>query len=152
MSEANLSTEQPPSSEATRLSSSDVDPGGSRHHQGSSPQGTSPALRVVWRIERRDTFEALRRGRRRRQGPLTISWVPGDPDDPPRVGYVIGRRVGPAVVRNRLRRRLRALMRQAAPRLAPGAYLLGAAPEAAGLTFSQLSDLVDRLIDVSGTP
>jgi ribonuclease P protein component len=49
------------------------------------------------------------------------------------VAYTIGRRVGGAVVRNRLRRRLRALIRDAAPTLRPGAYLIGAAPAAAEL-------------------
>jgi ribonuclease P protein component len=81
-----------------------------------------------------------------------MSWVPGDPDEPPRVGYVVGRRVGPAVVRNRLRRRLRALMRQNAPRLQPGAYLIGAGPEAAGLSFPQLEGLVGRLIEAVDKP
>ena len=62
------------------------------------------------------------------------------------MAYTIGRKVGPAVVRNRLRRRLRMLMRQAAPRLRPGAYLIAAAPEAAALTYAQLEDLVFRII------
>lgn len=68
------------------------------------------------------------------------------------MGFVVGRRVGPAVVRNRLRRRLRALMRAAAPRLAPGAYLIGAGPAAADLSFTQLSDILGRLIEEVGQP
>ncbi|HWE57040.1 MAG TPA: ribonuclease P protein component [Acidimicrobiales bacterium] len=100
----------------------------------------------MWRVEHRDTFEALRRGRRRRRGPLTVSWVPGDPAEPPRVAYTIGRRVGSAVVRNRLRRRLRMLMRQLATDLRPGAYLVGASPEAARLTYTQLEALVTAII------
>lgn len=54
------------------------------------------------------------------------------------MGYTIGRKVGTAVVRNRLRRRLRMLMREASPRLRPGCYLVGVAPAAAALTFDQL--------------
>jgi hypothetical protein len=38
------------------------------------------------------------------------------------------------------------LMRQAAPHLRPGAYLVAAAPEAAALTYAQLEDLVFRII------
>lgn len=101
---------------------------------------------VVWRVEHRQLFERLRRGRRRRSGPVTISWVPGDPDEPPRVAYTIGRRVGSAVVRNRLRRRLRMLIRGAAPLLSPGAYLIGVAPQAASLTFAQLETHVLQAI------
>ncbi|MDA8047013.1 MAG: ribonuclease P protein component [Actinomycetota bacterium] len=100
----------------------------------------------MWRVDRRDTFEALRRGRRRRQGPLSISWVPGDPAEPPRVAFTIGKKVGSAVVRNRLRRRLRMLMRRFAPRMRPGAYLIGVAPEAATLTFTELEDLVKQIM------
>lgn len=146
MSEKNLSTQQPPASEASRLPSPDVHPGRTGHLEGSPPQGPSAPVGLIWRVERRDTFEALRRGRRRRQGPLAISWVPGDPAEPPRVAYTIGRRVGPAVVRNRLRRRLRMLMRQFAPQLRSGAYLIAAAPEAAALSYAQLEDLVFRII------
>ena len=62
------------------------------------------------------------------------------------MAFTIGRRVGPAVVRNRLRRRLRMLMRQAAPHLRPGAYMIGASPEATSLSFSELEDLVSRII------
>ena len=146
MSEENLSTEQPPPGQAPRLPPSDGDTGRAGHHQGAPPQGAPAPVGLIWRVERRDTFEALRRARRRRQGPLTVSWVPGDPTEPPRVAYTIGRRVGPAVVRNRLRRRLRMLMREAAPRLRPGAYMIGASPEATSLTFSELEVLVSRII------
>jgi ribonuclease P protein component len=66
--------------------------------------------------------------------------------EPPRVAYTIGRRVGPAVVRNRLRRRLRMLMRQVAADLRPGSYLIGASPEAADLSYAELQNLVVRLI------
>ncbi len=37
-------------------------------------------------------------------------------------------------------------MRQLAPGLRPGAYLLGVAPPAAGLSFSELEDLVNQIM------
>lgn len=37
-------------------------------------------------------------------------------------------------------------MRQAAPQLRPGAYLIAAAPEAAALTYAELEDLVLRIV------
>jgi ribonuclease P protein component len=62
----------------------------------------------------------------------------------PQVAFAIGRAVGPAVVRNRLRRQLRALLRERS--LVPGYYLVGATPAAAGSSFSLLSSTVDDLI------
>jgi len=64
--------------------------------------------------------------------------VPGDPTEPPRVAYTIGRRVGSAVVRNRLRRRIRAVIRESASSLRPGAYLVAVHPDAAALPYSEL--------------
>jgi ribonuclease P protein component len=146
MSEANVSTEQPEARQASRLSPPDVDPGRSGHHQGASAEGSSPAVGLIWRIDRRDTFLSLRQARRHRKGPITVSWVPGDPAEPPRVAYTIGRRVGSAVVRNRVRRRLRMLVREAAPRLRPGSYLIGAGPEAAHLSYNNLRTLLVKVL------
>jgi len=58
------------------------------------------------------------------------------------VAYGIGRSVGNAVVRNRLRRRLRAVMNGVDARgsLPAGDYLVRAEPSAAGATFAELHD------------
>jgi len=58
------------------------------------------------------------------------------------VAYAIPRAVGPAVDRNRLRRRLRAITRVLD--LEPGSYLFSAAPPAASLTFDELAGHVRR--------
>lgn len=93
-----------------------------------------PELLVV---RGRDSFASLaRQGRRVREGPLTV--IHRADATAPRVAFAVGRKVGPAVVRNRLRRRLRALWRAAEP--AGGDYLIVAAPAAAGLTFVQLGE------------
>jgi len=88
-------------------------------------------------------FAALARprdfgGTRRRSGPLTVAFVPavdGETPARPCVAFAIGRRVGPAVVRNRLRRRLRDELASLARdgRLTPGLHLIGVGPAAAGL-------------------
>ena len=69
---------------------------------------------------------------------MTVSFVPapgGHVPAQPCVAFAISRRVGPAVVRNRLRRRLRDEMAALAKadRLPVGAYLIGLAPAAAEL-------------------
>jgi ribonuclease P protein component len=55
----------------------------------------------------------------------------------PRVAYAIGKRVGQAVVRNRLRRQLRAAVGDATG-LRPGAYLVAVGPGAYGLSYEDL--------------
>jgi ribonuclease P protein component len=56
----------------------------------------------------------------------------------PKVAYTVGRRTGGAVVRNRLRRRLRAAVRDTASGLASGAYLVTAGRAASELSFEEL--------------
>ena len=62
----------------------------------------------------------------------------------PAVAFAIGRRVGPAVVRNRLRRRLRHELRDMARAgdLADGCYLVGLGPEAASISAVALGSHV----------
>jgi ribonuclease P protein component len=62
----------------------------------------------------------------------------------PQVAYAIGRAFGPAVVRNRTRRQLRALL--AARQLPAGWYLIGARPDAASRSSADLAIDLDRLI------
>jgi ribonuclease P protein component len=68
---------------------------------------------------------------------------------PPRVAYAMTKRVGGAVVRNRLRRRLRALVSELAGRgLVPsGALLISAGPDAALRTSDELRNDMVRLLD-----
>lgn len=72
-----------------------------------------------------------------------------DPDDDgAAVAYAIGRSVGPAVVRNRLRRRLRALMREHRPtRPLRGLYLVGATADAADAAYPTLGTWLDEALE-----
>ena len=93
---------------------------------------------MVWRIGDRPTFEALRRsGARARRGPVTVTYAQVGEPARPRVAYAVGRRVGNAVTRNQVRRRLRAAVAEASG-LRPGAYLVAAGPEAARATYDEL--------------
>jgi ribonuclease P protein component len=85
----------------------------------------SAAVAATWRVRDRATFAALRNGRRGHAGPIRVTWLPEPGSNtPPRVAFAVGRRVGPAVARNRVRRQLRAIAAELAPDLEPGAYLL----------------------------
>src|SRR5687767_8869383 len=113
MSEAHVSAQQSQTGEASRVPASDVDARGPGDPTGQAAQGTPSPVRLIWRLRDRATFVALRRsGRRVTRGPITVLWLPANPTEPTRVAYAVGRGVGPAVVRNRLRRRLRAIIRE----------------------------------------
>jgi ribonuclease P protein component len=65
-----------------------------------------------------------------------------------RVGLVVSRAVGSAVVRNQVKRRLRALARQRLDRLPVGALLVVRAnPAAAGASSAELGGQLDRALD-----
>jgi len=87
-------------------------------------------------------FRALGRPQgRSRRGPVRAAFVPvpsGPGDALAQVGYVIGRRCGNAVTRNRLRRRLRAAVREVATDVPPGAYLLGTGPDSGTIAYADL--------------
>jgi len=71
---------------------------------------------------------------------MVTSAVVGPRSEPPRVAYAIGRGVGGAVVRNRVRRRLRAATRAHADSLVTGhAYLVSARPAARASSYQELS-------------
>lgn len=105
-------------------------------------------------VRGRKTFQALARSSRRAtSGPVTVHFLPADGEDEAvRVAYAVGRRIGGAVVRNRWRRRLRAVAAQASSDLRPGAYLVGVGPEVERLCFDELRERVgETMRRASGT-
>lgn len=118
---------------------------------------------MIWRIRTRREFEQLARdGRRIRpepdpadpepSSPRSLLWCTYLPDPnarPPRVAFAIGRAVGPAVVRNRLRRRIRSVLADHEATLPSGWYLFGtrATSERTNeLTFDRIRTEIDQLI------
>jgi ribonuclease P protein component len=71
-----------------------------------------------------------------------VSFAALGEESAPRVAYAVGKRSGGAVVRNRLRRRLRAVVAGIAPQLVPGAYLVMVAPGAFELSHEELKTQV----------
>jgi ribonuclease P protein component len=92
-------------------------------------------------------------GHRFRAGVLWCNWIADEEARPPRVAYAVGRSVGGAVVRNRVRRQLRhAIVDEArGDGLPAGWYLLGAVPAAAEADGSALRAAVKRLADGART-
>src|ERR1700722_12933919 len=76
---------------------------------------------------------------RGQSGSLRISFV-AEVSDAPNVcvAYAISRKVGNAVVRNRIRRRLRALIDGLDPQPKPGNYLIRCSNETGRLSYEEL--------------
>ncbi len=142
MREEDVPAQQPEAQEDARIPDPDAYPRGTRRHRASAQQGPREPLCLIWRVGDREMFRALARGRRRRAGALEVSAADvGHAGEPPRVAFAVGRNVGGAVVRNRVRRRLRAASREHSILLEPGrGYLVRASSSAASATYRELAD------------
>jgi len=104
---------------------------------------------LIGRIRERREFETLsRHGRRASTSTLWCRYVDDATAVPPRVAFAVGRSVGSAVTRNRLRRRLRHVLADAARRssLGHGLLLVGARPAAVERSFDELRHEVHELL------
>lgn len=100
---------------------------------------------MIWRIRGRRAFARLERdGVRIRTSSLWCTFVLDPGAAPPRVAFAVGRAIGPAVTRNRVRRQLRAILQTM--EVAPGWYLIGARPSVTELTYDQLRAELQRLM------
>jgi len=101
------------------------------------PQGSKPPRRLRKRAE----FLAVRAGEKRRGPFFMLEVLPrGEPDEPPRVGFTVSKKVGNAVQRNRVRRRLKEAVRvHAAGDMKPGNdYVIVGRTEALHAPWGQL--------------
>ena len=147
MGEANLSAQEAQAHAHAWLSRPDADQGRSGRDQGPALEGPGQADRLTWRIRDRATFDALTTKKRARRGPVSLAVFALDDASPPRVAYAVGKRVGPSVTRNRVRRRLRAAVTSHRPRLRPGrAYLFGASSAAEAASYAELEAAVGQLL------
>ena len=94
---------------------------------------------------------AIRTGRRAGSSTLVVHLASPDSGERPRVGFVVSRAVGNAVTRNRVKRRLRELVRAQADVLPSGSVLVvRALPASAGASYAELrADLARCLTRVT---
>jgi ribonuclease P protein component len=104
----------------------------------------------VERIRSQHTFGRFRTsGTTGASGPLRVKFVQQNSWSRAEVAYALGKKLGGAVVRNRLRRRLRAIVSTGAVGLSPGAYLVSAGPAAAELSFDDLRSAMSQAVRVA---
>jgi ribonuclease P protein component len=109
----------------------------------------------VKRNQRLRTPADFRRARehatRQSKHPLVVLYVVPNELDQARVGITVSGRVGNAVVRNRVRRRLKEAIRARFAQLAPGVdLLLVARPASARASWAELSAALDSVLARAG--
>ena len=107
------------------------------------------------RLKRRKEFLAAARGASRAGPAVIVQMLKRDDVGPPRVGFTVTRKLGNAVARNRIRRRLKEAVRLAlAGRMEPGRdYVFIGRPDAALRPFGLLQqDLIDAVGRVETSP
>ncbi|MCH6230512.1 ribonuclease P protein component [Microbacterium sp. CFH 31415] len=100
------------------------------------------------RLTRGAEYKAVVRRGRRCAGTHTVTYVNSAvADGPARFGFIVSKQVGGAVVRNTVRRRLKALCAEALPAVRDGNdIVIRALPSAATAPFSELRDEVARCL------
>lgn len=145
--EAHISAQQSSPFSEARFSCSHEHEGRTCRAEGTARQGSVPPVGVIGRLHGRSVFARLReQGVRVRVGWLWCSMVIDPTAKKAHVGYAIGRRVGGAVERNLLRRRLRASLACRGDVLPPGWYLVGVSPRSPQPTWSEVDSAVARLV------
>ena len=100
------------------------------------------------RIRLRRHFSGFSRPTARgKSGPIRVAFVAAD--SPAAVAYAIGKHVGNAVTRNRIRRRLRALIDHHEAPLPDGFYLVKCGIGTQELTYDELHHHLEKALQLS---
>ncbi len=106
--------------------------------------------RLTAPLSSRRTFAELGAvGQRGASGLIRVRFLPS-PAGPPRVAYAISKRAGGAVVRNRIRRRVRAAVEGLSPELSPGAYLVTPDPACRTAPFGDIAAALRHSAEAAG--
>jgi ribonuclease P protein component len=103
----------------------------------------------VWRVRPHGEFERIRQTGRSWSHRLLVVIVQPRAEglaDPPRIAVVAGKRLGNAVLRNRVKRRLREAVRQVYAQIAPGTDLIVMAR--APIVEADVGHITNALVEV----
>jgi ribonuclease P protein component len=98
-----------------------------------------------------DFRTAVRKGRRLSTSSVVVHLVARDDSGPTRFGFIVTKAVGGAVVRNRVRRRLRAVCRDILPTMESGTnVVVRALPASVDVTWGTLHSEITEAIEKGG--
>jgi ribonuclease P protein component len=109
-------------------------------------------MKRAYRLRRPDQFQRVRRTGRSWSTPLLTLNAAASRRRVSRCGFVVGKRVGKAVDRNRARRRVREAVRLVYERIVPGwdlVFILRS-PDLGAVEFVQVQRLVEQLLRRAG--
>lgn len=108
-------------------------------------------LPKAFRLTRSRDFARVRRYGRSAGSPLLALYVLSNRSDDLRVGFSVSKKVGKAVIRNRVKRLLREAVRHDLPDIRPGLDLVFIArPAAAGATYPEIAETAEYLLRKTG--
>lgn len=109
-------------------------------------------MKRAYRLRRPDQFQRVRRSGRSWTGPLLTLNAANSNRRGSRCGFVVSKRIGKAVERNRARRRVREAVRLFFDRIAPGWDLVFVirSPAVATVEFPQVQAAVEQLLRRAG--
>ncbi|HNP69902.1 MAG TPA: ribonuclease P protein component [Kouleothrix sp.] len=109
-------------------------------------------MKRAYRLRKPQQFQRARREGRSWSSALVALNAVGNKRHGTRCGFVVGKRIGKAVERNRARRRLREAVRLALAQIAPGWDLVFVvrSPAVATVPFAELQTLVEQLLRRAG--
>jgi ribonuclease P protein component len=107
-----------------------------------------PAATNIRRLRKRSEFLAVRGGEKRRGRLFLLEVLERGDDGPPRVGFTVTKKAGNAVIRNRIRRRLKEALRvHAAGDMAAGSdYVIVGREDVLAAPFGQIAAELSRRI------
>lgn len=107
-----------------------------------------------FRLLRHSDFERVyKSGRRHFAAHMTVFYLPRAGGEGPRVGFTVGRVLGGAVERNRIKRRLREAVRLHWPQNLPALdVVVNPKKSALRIEFSDLCSEISRAFEVIGNP
>lgn len=104
-----------------------------------------------YRLTRSKDFARIRRLGRSSGNRLVVVYVLPQPSDETCVGFSVSKRVGKAVIRNRVKRRMREAVRHQVSALRAGQDLVFIArPASSGATYQQIEQGIASVLDKTG--